>query len=60
MIEYTVTELRTRVLDREFPGAILRLKMEKPRAIAWADAPGLEVVRQVPKTAGKEEGRVAK
>ncbi|EGP90860.1 uncharacterized protein MYCGRDRAFT_106769 [Zymoseptoria tritici IPO323] len=52
LIEYTVAELRKRVLDQEFPGATLRLKMEKPRAIAWAEAPGLEVTREIP-SAGK-------
>ncbi|KJX92201.1 dihydroneopterin aldolase family protein [Zymoseptoria brevis] len=52
LIEYTVTELRKRVLDQDFPGATLRLRMEKPRAIAWAEAPGLEVTRVIP-SAGK-------
>jgi hypothetical protein len=52
LIEYTVSELRTRVLDKDFPGSTLRLKMVKPRAIAWADAPGLEVAREIPRAGG--------
>ena len=46
------------MLDTVLPGTLVHLKIEKPRAIAWAEAPVIEVVREVPMAKGKRVTRV--
>lgn len=48
LADFTVVQLRKKMLDEVLPGTRVHLKIEKPRAIAWADAPAVEVVRDVP------------
>jgi dihydroneopterin aldolase len=48
LVEFTYQQLRTKVLDATFPGARVQLRIEKPRAIAFADAPAVEISRTVP------------
>ncbi|KAK3071377.1 hypothetical protein LTR53_008729 [Teratosphaeriaceae sp. CCFEE 6253] len=48
LAEHTVQELQKRLLNETLPGSQLRLRLEKPRAIAFADAPAVEVSRETP------------
>ncbi|EME83395.1 uncharacterized protein MYCFIDRAFT_121387, partial [Pseudocercospora fijiensis CIRAD86] len=48
LADFTVTQLRKKILDAVLPGTKVQLRIEKPRAIAWADAPVVEIVRDVP------------
>lgn len=48
LADFTVVQLRKKMLDEVLPGTRVQLRIEKPRAIAWADAPAVEVVRDVP------------
>jgi hypothetical protein len=36
------------MLNDKFPGAFFTLKLEKPRAISFCDAPSIKVSRRVP------------
>lgn len=48
LADFTVLQLRKKMLDSALPGTRVQLRVEKPRAIAWADAPAVEVLRDVP------------
>ncbi|KXT16594.1 hypothetical protein AC579_6637 [Pseudocercospora musae] len=48
LADFTVTQLRKKMLDAVLPGTKVQLRIEKPRAIAWADAPVVEIMRDVP------------
>lgn len=49
LIEYLFSELRKSTLDENLPGAEFHLRIAKPRAIAFADAPVVEIVREIPR-----------
>ncbi|KAK3676765.1 hypothetical protein LTR78_003542 [Recurvomyces mirabilis] len=46
LADHTVKELQTQLLGSSFPGSQIRLHLAKPRAIAFADAPAVEVSRR--------------
>ncbi|KAK3650999.1 hypothetical protein LTR56_006051 [Elasticomyces elasticus] len=48
LADFTVTQLQKRLLSDMLPGSQVQLRFEKPRAIAFADAPAVEVFRQTP------------
>ncbi|KAK5714632.1 hypothetical protein LTR15_010815 [Elasticomyces elasticus] len=48
LADFTVTQLQTRLLSEMLPGSQVQLRFEKPRAIAFADAPAVEVFRETP------------
>ncbi|KAK4552879.1 hypothetical protein LTR86_010011 [Recurvomyces mirabilis] len=48
LADHTVKALQTQLLIHSFPGSELKLHLAKPRAIAWADAPAVEVSRRTP------------
>ncbi|EME46754.1 hypothetical protein DOTSEDRAFT_126479 [Dothistroma septosporum NZE10] len=50
LADFTISELRKEMLDSVLPGTKVHLRIEKPRAIAWAEAPVVEIVREVPMT----------
>ncbi|KAK0939385.1 hypothetical protein LTR29_009001 [Friedmanniomyces endolithicus] len=52
LAEFTVKQLQERLLNKMLPGSQVRLRLEKPRAIAFADAPAVEVFRETPGAAG--------
>lgn len=47
LVEVAFTQLSRQLPHAAPPGTILRFRIEKPRAIAFADAPVLEIVRVV-------------
>nr|POE99514.1 putative utp--glucose-1-phosphate uridylyltransferase [Quercus suber] len=53
LAEHTIQQLRENLLNERLPGVQVRLRLAKPRAIVFADAPAVEVVRQVPTLAPK-------
>ncbi|GAB7363180.1 hypothetical protein MBLNU230_g3463t1 [Neophaeotheca triangularis] len=55
LVDYVIDGLNGRLLTRNCPGATVQLRLEKPRAIAFAEAPGVEVIRTVPDSKGKEK-----
>ena len=48
LADFTVTQLQKRLLNQMLPGSQVQLRLEKPRAIAFADAPAVEVFRTTP------------
>ncbi|KAK5679066.1 hypothetical protein LTS10_008722 [Elasticomyces elasticus] len=48
LADFTVTQLQKRLLSDVLPGSQVQLRFEKPRAIAFADAPAVEVFRETP------------
>ncbi|CAK4031806.1 hypothetical protein AC578_5716 [Lecanosticta acicola] len=48
LADFTISQLRKKMLDAVLPGARVQLRIEKPRAIAFADAPAVEIIRDVP------------
>ncbi|CZT20786.1 uncharacterized protein RCC_06644 [Ramularia collo-cygni] len=54
LVEHLVSELRTKTLDKSFPGSQLHLRIAKPRAIAFADAPVVEIIRDIPAAVQKK------
>lgn len=48
LADFTITQLRKKMLDAVLPGTRVQLRIEKPRAVAFADAPAVEIVRDVP------------
>ncbi|KAK5724172.1 hypothetical protein LTR17_013553 [Elasticomyces elasticus] len=48
LADFTVTQLQKRLLNDMLPGSQVQLRFEKPRAIAFADAPAVEVFRNTP------------
>ncbi|KAK4952970.1 hypothetical protein LTR10_008675 [Elasticomyces elasticus] len=48
LADFTVTQLQVRLLSNVLPGSQVQLRFEKPRAIAFADAPAVEVFRETP------------
>lgn len=48
LAEHTVKLLREQLLDEAMPGGRVRLRLSKPRAIVFADAPAVEIVREIP------------
>jgi dihydroneopterin aldolase len=48
LIEFAYSQLRRQLLDEQLPGATIRIKLSKPRAIIFADAPTVEIQRTVP------------
>lgn len=56
-MEHMVSELRREVLDTSFPGSQLHLRIAKPRAIAFADAPVVDIIRDIPTT--QQTGTIA-
>ncbi|KAK5110572.1 hypothetical protein LTR62_005765 [Meristemomyces frigidus] len=55
LADYTVKTLQSEMLSEQFPGSRVGLRLEKPRAIAFADAPAVEVLRTTP---GRPSGDV--
>ena len=47
LANFTIKQLQDELLDQATPGARVRLRLEKPRAIAFADAPAVEVTRRM-------------
>jgi hypothetical protein len=48
MLEWTVQQLKEHFFTREEDqDLVLRLRMEKPLAVPFADAPAVEITRQV-------------
>ncbi|KAK4626892.1 hypothetical protein CLAFUW4_04046 [Fulvia fulva] len=58
LADFTISQLRKKLLDNVVPGTRVHLKIEKPRAIAWAEAPIVEVARDVPVAKSKRATRV--
>ncbi|KAK1060334.1 hypothetical protein LTR74_011966 [Friedmanniomyces endolithicus] len=52
LAEFTVKQLQERLLNKILPGSQVHLRLEKPRAIPFADAPAVEVFRETPGGAG--------
>ncbi|KAK0775626.1 hypothetical protein LTR75_016516 [Friedmanniomyces endolithicus] len=52
LAEFTVKQLQERLLNKILPGSQVQLRLEKPRAIPFADAPAVEVFRETPGGAG--------
>ncbi|KAK1079020.1 hypothetical protein LTR33_006735 [Friedmanniomyces endolithicus] len=52
LAEFTVKQLQQRLLNKMLPGSQVQLRLEKPRAIPFADAPAVEVFRETPGGAG--------
>ncbi|EMC99811.1 hypothetical protein BAUCODRAFT_64347 [Baudoinia panamericana UAMH 10762] len=50
LAEATMQSLQEHLLIRKAPGSHVRLRLKKPRAIAFADAPSVEVWRKTPTT----------
>ncbi|KAK5705239.1 hypothetical protein LTR97_002356 [Elasticomyces elasticus] len=48
LADFTVIHLQKRLLSEMLPGSQVQLRFEKPRAIAFADAPAVEVFRETP------------
>ncbi|GIZ42905.1 hypothetical protein CKM354_000615300 [Cercospora kikuchii] len=48
LVEYVYAQLRRKTPQALSPGSRFRLRIEKPRAIAFADAPVIEIQRTVP------------
>lgn len=48
LADYTVKALQKRMLNQLLPGSQVQLRLEKPRAIAFADAPVIEIFRTTP------------
>lgn len=57
LADYAVKQLQDRLLSELLPGCRVQLRLEKPRAIAFADAPVVEVIRQM--HAGSEKPKKA-
>ncbi|TKA75089.1 hypothetical protein B0A55_05601 [Friedmanniomyces simplex] len=52
LADFTVKQLQKRLLNHLLPGSQVQLRLEKPRAIAFADAPAVEVFRETPSGGG--------
>ncbi|KAH9828496.1 Dihydroneopterin aldolase [Teratosphaeria destructans] len=48
LAEFTVREMQKRMLNAVLPGSAVQLRLEKPRAIAFADSPAVEIFRETP------------
>ncbi|KAK4504491.1 hypothetical protein PRZ48_005407 [Zasmidium cellare] len=59
LADFTVVQLRKKMLDSVLPGTRVQLRIEKPRAIAWADAPAVEVLRDVPSKRSSNAASIA-
>lgn len=59
LIEHVYSALRKRILDEHFPRAQFWINIAKPRAIAFADAPVVEIVRDVPCSGNSNGGTIA-
>ncbi|KAF2720039.1 hypothetical protein K431DRAFT_227450, partial [Polychaeton citri CBS 116435] len=48
LASFTIDRLQKQLLTRAMPGGTVQLKLAKPQAIPWAEAPFVEVFRVVP------------
>lgn len=49
LANFTITQLQKRLLY-QMPGSRVHLRLEKPRAIPFADCPAVEILREMPGT----------
>ncbi|KAK5122904.1 hypothetical protein LTR85_003469 [Meristemomyces frigidus] len=57
LADHTVRQLQDQLLNQLLPVCRVQLRLEKPRAIAFADAPMVEVIRQTQARSGDSKRR---
>ena len=58
-MDHALNHLQDQALQSLPRGSLIRLRIEKPRAIAFADAPAVEVIRQLNSNSGDTAGCVS-